>query len=202
MGRTSDARQKLLEVAFDLIWNNSYGSVSVDQICERANVKKGSFYHFFESKCDLAVTTYEEHWQAKQPEMDRIFSPQVPPLERISKWCGYIYEWQKKKAEQLGHVCGCPYSSVGGEVATQDDKIRAKSEEMMVRMTKYLESTLTDAKAEDLIECADIKAAAKQVNSYILGAMLQAKIQNEVEVLKNLEPTIMSIIGAKKAASV
>ena len=55
MGRTSDAKEKLLHVAFDLIWQHSYGSVSVDDICERADVKKGSFYYFFPSKSDLAV---------------------------------------------------------------------------------------------------------------------------------------------------
>ena len=41
MGRTSDAKEKLLGVAFQLIWDNSYGGVSVDQICERANVNAG-----------------------------------------------------------------------------------------------------------------------------------------------------------------
>jgi len=41
-------KDKLLQVAFDLLWDNSYGSVSVGDICERAGVNKGSFYHFFE----------------------------------------------------------------------------------------------------------------------------------------------------------
>ena len=43
MGRTSNAKERLLQVAFDLIWEQSYGSVSVDDICARAKVKKGSF---------------------------------------------------------------------------------------------------------------------------------------------------------------
>src|SRR5512138_1338390 len=73
MGRTSDAKEKLLDVAFELIWDNSYGGVSVDQICERAGVNKGSFYHFFGSKADLAVAAYQEHWRQKQPEMYRLF---------------------------------------------------------------------------------------------------------------------------------
>jgi len=33
--RPGDTREKLLQVAFDLIWNQSYGSVSVDHICAR-----------------------------------------------------------------------------------------------------------------------------------------------------------------------
>ena len=83
MGRTSDAgREKLLQVAFDLIWKQSYGSVSVDDICERAEVKKGSFYYFFPSKSDLAVAAYEAHWQdSAVPGMTASSSPLVPPLE-------------------------------------------------------------------------------------------------------------------------
>ena len=71
MGRTSDAREKLLAVAFDLIHESSYGSVSVEQICTRAGVNKGSFYYFFKTKTDLVVAAYEEHWRVKLPEYER-----------------------------------------------------------------------------------------------------------------------------------
>jgi TetR/AcrR family transcriptional repressor of nem operon len=199
MGRISTAKEKLLEVAFELIWDQSYGSVSVDDICQRAEVKKGSFYHFFESKADLAVAAYEEHWRAKQPEMDRIFSSQIPPLDRLTNWAQFIYEGQKQKAGEHGHVCGCPYASIGSELATQDDKIRLKCEEMLGRMLRYLECAIAEAKRDGLVDCSCPKAAANQVGSFIMGAMMQAKIQNDVEVLKNLGPTILAIIGEKRA---
>ncbi len=45
---------------------NAYHAVSVDEICTRANVKKGSFYHFFDSKMNLALQTMdEEHQESK-----------------------------------------------------------------------------------------------------------------------------------------
>src|SRR6266446_6172810 len=68
MGRTSHAKEKLHQVASDLIWDNTYVSVSVNQICQRANVHKGSFYHFFRTKADLAIAAYEMLWQEAQPE--------------------------------------------------------------------------------------------------------------------------------------
>src|SRR6185436_12318602 len=117
MKRTSDAKDKLLRVAFELIWGNSYGGVSVDQICERARVNKGSFYHFFPSKADLTVAAYEAFWQEKRPDYDRIFSPQVPPLQRIEAWCQGIYSGQKEKFEKCGRVLGCPYACVGAEMS-------------------------------------------------------------------------------------
>ena len=145
MKKTCESKEKLLEVGFDLIWDSSYGSVSVDDICKRARINKGSFYHFFPSKADLVAQAYEEHWKEKRPAMDRIFSSQVPPLERLQGMCKLIYEIQKQKAEQYGHVCGCPYASVGSEIATLDEKVRAKSEQLMNAGIKYVETAIADA---------------------------------------------------------
>ena len=201
MGKPSDAPEKLLQVAFDLIWNNSYGAVSVDQICERARVNKGSFYHFFPSKADLAVAAYEEHWREKQPELDRIFSPQVSPLERLERWCQYIYDRQKQKAEKYGHVCGCPYASIGVELATQDEKIRAKAEELVERNIRYVESALTEAQRQGLVSIDDPKVAAERVYAVALGMVLHAKVRNDLGPLRQLQPTIMDLIGAKAVAA-
>jgi TetR/AcrR family transcriptional repressor of nem operon len=201
MGRKSDAKEKLLKVAFELIWDSSYGSVSIDQICHRAGVNKGSFYYFFKTKAELAVTAYEEHWKAQQPEMDRLFSPQVPPLERISRWCEYLCRGQEEKAECDGKVCGCPYASIGIELATQEGEIRAKAEELMARSIKYIESAIADAKREGSAQVGDPKEAAHHVYSFILGTVLQAKICNDLQVLKNLEPTVMTIIGASRTVA-
>lgn len=197
MGRPSDAKEKLLQVAFDLIWNQSYGSVSVDQICDRASVNKGSFYHFFPSKSDLAVEAYEEHWREKQPELDRIFSPQIPPLERLELWCKHICDRQKQKAKKYGHVCGCPYASLGTELATQDERIRAKTQQLVDRSLRYVESALLDAKREGLVSIDDPQVVARRAYSMVLGMLLHAKIRNDLEVLEDLGPTVMEMIGAK-----
>jgi TetR/AcrR family transcriptional repressor of nem operon len=131
--------------------------------------------------------------------MDRIFSAQVAPLVRLKNWCSHVYKSQKEKAAEYGHICGCPYASIGAEVATQDDKIRAKSEELIARNRKYLESAIADAKREGSVSAEDPSLAAQQVYSFVLGAILQAKIQNDVEVLRHLEQTVMAIIGARTA---
>src|SRR5262249_53475178 len=120
---------------------------------------------------------------------------------RLSNWCNYVYEAQKCKSEKYGRVCGCPYASIGVEVATQDNQIRAKIEELIQRGAKYVESAIADAKREGLVTVADAKAASQQVYSYVLGCVLRAKIQNDVEVLRTTEPTVMAIIGAKVAVA-
>ncbi|MGH7940945.1 MAG: TetR/AcrR family transcriptional regulator [Limisphaerales bacterium] len=202
MAKPTDTREKLLQVAFDLIWNQSYGSVSVDQICERARVNKGSFYHFFESKSELAVEAYEENWREKQPDLDRVFSPQNPPLERLLLWGRYVRDRQRQKAEKYGHVCGCPYAGLGMELATQDEKIRAKSQEIMDRTIRYLESALRDAAREGAIIAENTGGAAKRIYTAVLGLLLYAKVHDDLGALDELESVIRTMAGAQGGGGV
>lgn len=197
MKKSSETKDKLLQVGFDLIWDNSYGSVSVDDICKQTGINKGSFYHFFPSKADLVVAAYEEHWKEKRVTLDRIFSPQVPPLDRIRQFCQFIYDVQKEKAEEYGHVCGCPFASVGCELATQDEKIRSKSEQLMNSGAKYLESTIADAIREGSVTAKDPVATAQRVHTLLLGMMLEARVQNDLKVFDGMEAAVLDYIGAK-----
>ncbi len=78
MSRTSTANVRLMAAAIDLMWEESYGAVTIDDICTRAEVKKGSFYYYFTSKADLAVAALEHLWAEEwKPSMDSQFSATV-----------------------------------------------------------------------------------------------------------------------------
>jgi TetR/AcrR family transcriptional regulator, transcriptional repressor for nem operon len=196
MGRTSDAREKLLAVAFDLIHENSYGAVSVDQICTRAGVNKGSFYYFFKTKTDLVVAAYEEHWQVKLPNYERIFAKQVPALKRLSLWCYYVRDVQKKRKKQYGHACGCPYTSLGGELATSDPKVRRKAQDLIERHVKYLAGAIEDAQREGRSAAGDAKLQAELVHSFVIGLLLRSKIYDNLKILHHVERGVFALIGA------
>jgi TetR/AcrR family transcriptional regulator, transcriptional repressor for nem operon len=56
-------KDKLLNAAMTVIRTKGYSATTVDELCENAGVTKGSFFHYFESKEDLAVQS-AEHWLA------------------------------------------------------------------------------------------------------------------------------------------
>jgi TetR/AcrR family transcriptional repressor of nem operon len=199
--KISTTREKLLEVAFDLIWDSSYGSVSVDDICKRAGVNKGSFYHFFPTKADLAMAAYRARWETVQPIFEGLFSPEYPPLERIRRWCAHVYTVQEEQALKYGHVCGCPYASVGAELATQDERIRASSEELIYRGRSYLERAISEAIAEGSVAIADPVLAAHRAYSICLGMLFEAKVRNSLDILHDLEPAVMEVLGASALAA-
>ena len=94
MGRTSDSRQRLMDAAHELIWGYSYGAVTIEAICERARVKKGSFYYFFDSKADLAVAALNAWYTERRRTMEQIILPETPPLERLSRYLNLVVENQ------------------------------------------------------------------------------------------------------------
>jgi TetR/AcrR family transcriptional repressor of nem operon len=197
MGRTSDAKEKLLSVAFDLIHESSYGTVSVDQICRRAQVNKGSFYYFFKTKSDLVAAAYEEHWRLKEPEYERIFSPRHPPLERLKLWCDYSRGVQRQRQKKYGHVVGCPYASVGGERATRDKKIRLKARDLVGQHVRHLVSAIADGMLAGDIAPGDAKLKAELAHAFVIGLLLRAKIDDDLKILKHMEDAVFALVGAK-----
>jgi TetR/AcrR family transcriptional regulator, transcriptional repressor for nem operon len=198
MGRCSDAKQRLMEAVLDLIWMGSYGATTIDQICERAGVKKGSFYYFFESKCDLAVAALDADFKAKRPVFDEMFSPSLAPLERFRRYCEWGYQHQVELKAQCGRVLGCPLFTLGSEVCNQEEKMRAKVEEMMDTHDRYMETALRDAHAAGLFQTEDLPSKIRMLRAYIEGLLTQARIRNDVNVLKEMLPGIHQILGIKE----
>jgi TetR/AcrR family transcriptional repressor of nem operon len=198
MPRQSDAEERLMTAAMDLIWENSYGTTSVDAICEKAGARKGSFYHFFPSKSALAVKALEADWQRKKGQMDQIFSSTVPPLERLRDYFEHVYRGQNKAYGECGSVLGCPYCTLGCEIGTQDRAIGEQVRKILERNARYFESAIRDAHAEGLIAAPDAKAKAQILIAFFQGSLSRARIENDVRSLRNLARGALELLGAKE----
>jgi TetR/AcrR family transcriptional repressor of nem operon len=202
MGRTSDAAERLKQAALDLMWEESYGAVTIDDICNRANVKKGSFYYFFESKAHLAVAALEKMWTEDwKPKMDERFSPSIEPLQRFAIHLDAFYKSQAECKARGGKVLGCPVCSVGSEISTQEVDVSAKIREILSRKRRYYESAIRDAVAEGSIEPCDPTQKAMALMGLMEGIVTQARIMNDPEVLRGLPAMVFELLRAKQPVS-
>jgi len=198
MGRTSDAKIRLIEAIVELIWTGSYGSTSVDQICERAGVKKGSFYHFFESKTDLALAGIEHGWLEHRRELDQTFSPVVPPIDRIMNCFRNFRCEQEELLKKHGRVLGCPIHTLGAEISTVDDRLRNKLQDILSQFILYYECAVRDADAQGIIKAPDASALARIIFAYSEGLLLHARMWNDLSYLDEFESGAMIILGVTK----
>jgi TetR/AcrR family transcriptional regulator, transcriptional repressor for nem operon len=198
MGRTSDADERLKAAALDLMWEESYGAITIDDICKRADVKKGSFYYFFQSKAALAVAALEKMWTDDwKPKLDARFSPSLEPLERIKTYLESMYSSQCQVKKNTGKVLGCPVCSVGSEISTQEIDVSAKVREIVGRKRRYLESAIRDAVADGVIEPCDPSQKAMAISCLMEGAVSQARIMNDPEPLRNLPSMAFELLRVK-----
>jgi len=201
MGRTSDAKEKLMEAAWELIWAGSYSGTSVDQICERADVRKGSFYHFFESKVELAKAALDDAWKKHLAELDHIFSPLHPALARLRKFCEYLVADQREIAAKHGRVLGCPVHSLGAEVSTWEDALQAKIIEAIAQHQRYYESAIRDAHREGLVPPQpDAAVRARIISAYCEGLLMHARIRNDLSVLDEMADGVLMIASMSAPA--
>lgn len=56
-----ESKAKLLDAAVQVVRAKGYAATTVDDICHRAGVTKGSFFHHFKSKDELALAA-AAHW--------------------------------------------------------------------------------------------------------------------------------------------
>jgi TetR/AcrR family transcriptional repressor of nem operon len=56
-----ESKTKLLDAALHVIRAKGYAATTIDDICHKAGVTKGSFFHHFKSKDELALAA-ASHW--------------------------------------------------------------------------------------------------------------------------------------------
>jgi len=194
MAKEIDTKQKILDTASSLFYMQSYTAVGVATICKEAGVSKGSFFHFFNSKQDLALAVldqFSDHLGASLIA-DSIGSS-LPPLERLDRFIEMLYQAQKTYVEETGYLPGCPFGNMAMEQATQDEVIRKKVEQCLAGLAQPLQRVVADAVKSGDLPVVDEAATADAMLSYIEGIQLIAKTRKDADVIRKLGPAIKSI---------
>ena len=194
MTQVHDTRQRLLDTAQKLFHARSYEDVGVQEICQEAGVKKGSFYHFFPSKRDLTLAILDESWKRyRETVLAQVFARDLPPLKRIERLLDSQYRHHKAVKDETGQVLGCPYGNLAGEMSTQDEVIRGRLKRIFRDLEAPIEEVLDEAMAAGDLAELDSRATAGAMVAYLEGLTLIAKTWNDPEVIRTLGPAMLKL---------
>ena len=195
MTQAHDTKQRLLDSAQKLFYARSYEDFGVQEICREADVKKGSFYHFFPSKRDLTLAMLDASWKEfRETVLPALFARDIPPLQRIGRFLDMQYRHHKAVKEQTGRVLGCPYGNLAGEMSTQDEAIRKRVVSISRDLEAPIEEALADAIAAGDLANLDTRTTATAMVAYLEGLTLLSKTQNDPEVLRTLGPAMLNLV--------
>jgi TetR/AcrR family transcriptional repressor of nem operon len=201
MGRTSDAKQRLKIAAVDLLWEESYGAVTIDDICKRADVKKGSFYYFFSSKAELAVVALNQLWSENLlPHFTAIFSHEQP-LHRLNLYFEFLYNIQIELKQKHGKTLGCPFCSVGSEISTQEESIRNTIQSICDSKRNYFKDAIKDAVRLGYIPKCNPAEKTDSLFAITDGLLMHARITNNPDILLRLPSMTIDLLRVNLVTS-
>ena len=189
-----DTRSRILSTARELFHGRSYADVGIKEICDIAQVQKGSFYHFFKSKQDLAMAVIDDmadDWA--HGFVAEAFDQALPPMERLDYMVDAAYYWQKAAKDMEGRMPGCLFGNLALEVSTRDDVIRARINAVFDKARDRFLQTLEEAVSTGAIAPLDSELTASAMLAYLEGIILLAKTRNDPDVVLHLGPALKSI---------
>ncbi|MFI0509500.1 TetR/AcrR family transcriptional regulator [Streptomyces sp. WSLK1-5] len=197
MGRTSDAKSKILSAAQSLIELRGYSALGVAEICKTAGVPKGSFYYFFESKEALALTVLDEQWAAQRRDWDRVLRGDREPLLRLRQLFEETADAQRAGQASCGTVSGCLFGNLTLELSNQTEAIRERLQEIFDAQVDMVEEVISAALERGDVRVADTRDAARSVVAQLEGQVLFAKLYNNTSQLDALWLNCLALLGAR-----
>ncbi len=166
------ARLRILEAARDVIRAKGYAATRVDEICARAGVTKGAFFHHFASKEALGVAA-AEFWGCSTGALFASAPYHAPedPLDRVFAYLafrraligGALWEWT------------CLAGTMAEEVHATHPAIADACGAAIFGHAATLEADIAAAMAAGGIDAPDAPSLARHTQAVLQGAFVMAK---------------------------
>jgi TetR/AcrR family transcriptional repressor of nem operon len=179
-------RRKLLDAGVELIRARGYHGTTVDEICHTAGVTKGGFFHYFESKDDIASAALASFIEMRNEIFrEAPFRKVADPLERVFA----RLDFEKELIESSGKTKGCLAGTLAQELALSRTEFRAACHDFFVHRANDIAADLAAAKAVHAPQAAfDPQSVANFYLAVSQGSQILSKASGSNEVrLANLE---------------
>lgn len=159
-------KDEIISIAADLIHEYGYNNMGIKKILDEANIPKGSFYHYFKSKEDLAISVIDFHIENTK----LIFNQVDRSIEGIRSFFNVFF----MRLEEMEYKKGCPIGNMILELADLKENFRNK----LLEWTRFIEDEIAE-----ILRNSEFKRDIDPISmaSYIItnfeGAILKAKLE-------------------------
>ena len=169
-------QEKILHAAKTLMLSKGYPATTVDEICAKAKVSKGSFYHAFSSKEELGLSLLEWYHQGGAEKIfGGSFNEVKDPKKKMLEFLDHV---DRSSKELWSH--GCLLGSLGTELAETNPKIRAKVSSRFNKLTLRLEEILEPAAKRNTAHGGPSAAElAEQFLVMLEGSIVLARVNKD-----------------------
>ena len=136
-----ETKERLLEKGLAMLLERGYNDLGVQAILDRTGVPKGSFYHHFPSKEEMALEAVDLYLSLGHELLEvTLAADGRPPLHRIR---GFFEQLRELYASQ-GYL-GCLLGALGQELSGTNEVFRKRIEECVASIAGRIAVCLEEA---------------------------------------------------------
>lgn len=181
----SDARERILDTAYELFSRNGIRAVGIDAIIDRSGVARMTLYRHFGSKDALVLAFLERREQRWTRDwLQRAIERRaVDPGERLLAIFDVFDEWFQREDFE-----GCSFINVLLEIADPKHELHRASADYLARIRAVVEELATDA------GLADPEGLAHQWHILMKGSIVAAS-EGDREAARRAREVAALVLG-------
>ena len=175
-------KETLLDTAQHLMQTKGFTATTVDEICEKAGISKGGFFHHFKSKEDLAQQTLDYFIGTIQSITEQAhFMKRTDPIQRVYGYIDFIVKMSKHPVFRNG----CLLGSFSQELADTNPRIREQCSNHFTNWVNMFKADIEKARAQIKPKAVfNAKGLAEQLIITLEGALILAKAKNDISMVE------------------
>ncbi len=173
-GGRLETREKLVRCGIEILTEHGFASTGIDAVLKRADVPKGSFYHYFASKDDFGRAVMDGYAAYFAKKLDRWLRNEArAPLDRLRDFVADARDGMVR----FDFRRGCLIGNLAQELGATHDDFRRHADAVFGDWQVRVARCLDDAKAAGEIAAdADCDSLAALFWIGWEGAVLRAKL--------------------------
>lgn len=183
----------LLEKGIALLWSKGYNATSVNDIVKAAEVPKGSFYFYFDSKEDFAVRAIEKYFDSHfYPSLEVLQDESFAPKQRLLNFYDFRSSILK---DELDCKMGCMGCNLASEMAEHNEAIRniivQKGELVKGHISQVIEAAQNQGEISNTMNARNLTEFIEDAGK---GAMTTMKEMQSSYPIDNFMNMIKSVL--------
>ena len=181
----SPTKERLLDAALGLMLAKGFSATTVDEICGRAKLTKGSFFHYFESKDQIGEVLLERFCCRAEALHAACVGSETDPLARVYNYIDGLIKLAGDPAMERG----CLLGMFAQELSREQPKIRGVCAKGFEGWEKHFGKELAQAKRVYAPKAGfDPRSVAQHLIAVLEGALILAKVKgNAAPVTSSLK---------------
>jgi len=179
--RYQDNREKILSIGEGLILGRGFSAMGLSELLGAAEVPKGSFYHYFQSKEGFGVALLERYFENYHTRLRTLFGNEA--LTSRARLLAYFDGWRQVHASSQCHDT-CLAVKLAAEVSDLSEPMREALASGMDTVIGLVAEAILAAQKDGTVPITHSpEALAESLYAMWLGASLRGKAKRNMDAL-------------------